>query len=863
MKKIVARAVLLLILTPAVWQTTSGQETGTTQDKQPEKIIISSNADYNKAGKIKRLLLGEHYRKEWAMEAAIPVLNVDSFAGGLFPIKMGGGMQTKSLRLASAAGKQYVLRSVNKDPSKAIPEIYAGTFANDIIQDQISSSNPYAPLAVAALAEAAGIYHTHPAIVYVQEAVNLDSFNTGFANTLCLFEERPVGDQQDNAALDHAWKVVNSEKMYQQVFGNSRHRIDEKAFLTARLFDMWIGDWDRHEDQWIWAAFKEDDKTIYRPIPRDRDQAFAKLDGLIPQIAALPWMLRKTQNFNYRIRDINGLNMAGSPLDRNFTTQLTLQDWLTITGELQAKLTDAEIEAAFMMMPENIFTISGKQIIAKLKKRRDDLKEYATTYYYFLAKEVNIVGTNKNEYIEITRDGHDSTTVALYNPDNGTTGAFYQQTFANKHTKEIRIYGLGGNDKFVLNGNSSNGPVVRIIGGNGEDSIIDRSAVKGLAHKTKIYDSAAYTLNAGGEARTHFSTDTLKNNYNRLERRYNWLAPKFSPGYNADDGIYLGGGFTFKKRQFGKTPYGYIQSAWANYAFATGAYNFAYNGTFIEAIGKWDLNISTEINAPNYVLNYFGAGNETRLLNTDRNYNRVRANQEIISPSVSRYLGDYHYVTAGIEYQSVKIEKNETRFIGDAHALLDSAIFSRKHFASLHTGYQFNSTDNWLYPTRGMVYNGDIEYVQNLRDGDGHFVKFSADASLYLSTGALTAALRIGGATNAGDGYKFFQANTLGGDDNLRGYRKSRFAGKTSVYQNTELRLKIKTARGYYLRGNAGILAFVDNGRVWIPNEKSGTWHCGYGGGIWFLPYNMVALTATYAMSAESNLFSIKAGFLF
>jgi hypothetical protein len=59
------------------------------------------------------------------------------------------------------------------------------------------------------------------------------------------------------------------------------------------------------------------------------------------------------------------------------------------------------------------------------------------------------------------------------------------------------------------------------------------------------------------------------------------------------------------------------------------------------------------------------------------------------------------------------------------------------------------------------------------------------------------------------------------------------------------------------------LLAFFDNGRVWIPDESSNTWHIGYGGGIWFLPYNKIAFTASYGISKEDNLVNIKAGFFF
>jgi hypothetical protein len=47
-----------------------------------------------------------------------------------------------------------------------------------------------------------------------------------------------------------------------------------------------------------------------------------------------------------------------------------------------------------------------------------------------------------------------------------------------------------------------------------------------------------------------------------------------------------------------------------------------------------------------------------------------------------------------------------------------------------------------------------------------------------------------------------------------------------------------------------------------MPNEDSNTWHAGYGAGVWFLPFNKMAITATYGASKEDHILSIGAGFL-
>jgi len=97
---------------------------------------------------------------------------------------------------------------------------------------------------VAQLAASAGIFHTKPRLVYVPASVRLGEFEIKFANTICLFEERPSGDGAD-PNFGYAAENVNSQRLFQKLTADADHRVDQHAFLKARLFDMWIGDWDR------------------------------------------------------------------------------------------------------------------------------------------------------------------------------------------------------------------------------------------------------------------------------------------------------------------------------------------------------------------------------------------------------------------------------------------------------------------------------------------------------------------------------------------------------------------------------------------------------------------------------------------
>src|SRR4030095_5747682 len=121
----------------------------------PDSFFTAANKKYEKAGVFKRFMLGDNYRKEWATEMNFRTFDILREKGGMKILQRGGGHQTKSLRLADSSGKEWVLRSMKKFPEAGIPVILRKTFAQDIVEDQISAAHPYGPLVVPTLAKAA------------------------------------------------------------------------------------------------------------------------------------------------------------------------------------------------------------------------------------------------------------------------------------------------------------------------------------------------------------------------------------------------------------------------------------------------------------------------------------------------------------------------------------------------------------------------------------------------------------------------------------------------------------------------------------------------------------------------------------
>src|SRR4030095_1236654 len=127
-----------------------------------------------------RLFLGSHYRKVWAAPVTMHSLDLGHMYGGLTPLKRGGGFQTKSLRMLGADSNEYVIRTIDKDPSRAVSSVFRKTVVTSLLQDQISASHPYAFQVIPGLSTAAGIYHSNPQLLYVPDDPKLGEFRDLF-----------------------------------------------------------------------------------------------------------------------------------------------------------------------------------------------------------------------------------------------------------------------------------------------------------------------------------------------------------------------------------------------------------------------------------------------------------------------------------------------------------------------------------------------------------------------------------------------------------------------------------------------------------------------------------------------------------
>ena len=832
-------------------------------EKRPKTKTLAIYPEKEKSSSVKKLFWGNLHRNKYYQEVEVPVFYLDEKA--LRPIQKGGGNQTNSIRLQDEEGRQYVLRSMQKDANRIMGGVLKGTFVVDIMKDVFTFSHPYAAFVVPKLADAVGIMHTNPELVYLPKQPGLGHYNESFGNGLYLFEERPAKNRSDVESFGKSTNIISTPDLMELLEDKSRHRVDEDFTLRNRLFDMVIGDWDRHEDQWRWASFENQDGYIYyRPIPRDRDQPFSKFDGLLPQIInkTVP-LARQFQSYGPDIKRMKWYNNYARHFDARFLHELEWENWVVQIKHIQKNLTDDDIENAIKSFPNAIYEDGGDELIRNIKSRRDQLLDIGRRYYELLAQIVDVVGTDKDEIfnIEYLEDGKLNLKV-LRKKDRDHN--VYERTFIGSETKEIHIYGLEGKDKLEVSGSQSRKhPKIRFVGGLGDDKVKISSAEIRKKAAIKVYDSPK---GMKIDQKRNVSDKRYKerffneHNWKDLNRDYWMIFPAL--GYNVDDGFSLGANWTYTRFGFKKKPYSQRHAIKALYAFNNEGSTFQYDGIFTRALGKWDLAIQGLFQGPRYAINYFGTGNDSQYdTKTKTLFHQVRQEKYNIS------LGSRRLLPNGISYQfslygdRTTIDKTPDRYISDGlvTSILPEYIFDDHYYVGGKFAFGYDSRNNRVYPSRGILFEAEVEQSHRFENEQDHTI-LSSSLAIYES---LDQAKRFVWATNVGirhilGDYEFFNASWIGGRNTLRGFRNHRFRGQTAFWNSNDLRYNIGSYQSRFLPFDFGLIASLDHGRVWDVADVSETWHVTYGGGLWVNFLDMLALNATYHRSEEEGQFYLQ-----
>lgn len=819
---------------------------------------------------------GKHYRDLYTRKITVPVLDIDNAFGGLEPMRLGGGMQTNSLRLEDSKGRQYNIRQLKKNPirllqqtvytTKNLTDEFDETLVEEILLDFLTAAHPFGFMVVPDLSEAIGVYHTNPKLVYIPKQKSLGKFNLSHGDELYMIEERPedhwMGTEGVFGNPNH--DIVSTADMIERLRRDEKYRLDESNYLRARLFDMLLGDWDRHEDQWRWSEFEEENGDRYfRPIPRDRDQVFANFDGGFFDVLSTLFSFPKIYHpYLDDIEHLRWFNNSGLSLDRMIIRNATKADWMKEADYIQKHLTDDVIQKAFANLPSEIDQEKTEKLISTFKARLNNLDSFADRYYKILNKISILVATDKDDFIDVIRQEAGQTRVQISRNIKGERGSLIvDKAFSDDITDEIWIYGLDDKDIFTTSGDYPTNIKVTLIGGHDTDSYVIKSG-----KKIKVYDhkSLENSIKENKGGRVIRTDDYVVNTFDkdRSVSSTSSFLPRF--GYNPDDGVLFGVQASSAYNGFRLNPFTYKHKIRAGLYTSTGGYDVGYEGEFANVLGNYNLFTSLEYTSPNFARNFFGLGNDTEYVDHEltKNFNRVKIRRIEFELGLRR-TSDYGSIFEHqLTYQNYKVQRTEDRFIdliGDELLSDDPDFFDQKNFVSYQSSYQYQSFDDNLNPTRGMDFKVELGGTVNTSDVDQHFVFLNPHVEFYNAISRNKKwVLRTKAASQIifNDDYEFYQGAILGARNGLRGYRRDRFIGRESFVSTIDLRHSFQPIKTKVIPLQFGIFGGFDVGRVWSNLPESSKWHNDYGGGFWVNAADLFSGTFNFFQSEDGFWFS-------
>lgn len=835
-----------------------------------DSVTITANAAYA-AGWIARPFLGSGHRSLWTEPIRVPVLGLGHLGDGLKPLREGGGRTTSTLHLEDSTGRRWVLRSVVKDPINGPLEEFRGTIGESFLHDQISAFHPAGAAVAAALLDATDILHVTPRLLVMADDPGLEEFREEFAGQLLWFEQRP-GSDADASQFGGATEVMNSEEMFEELRDSPRQRVDAVAFLEARLVDLVLGDRDRAVDNWRWAAVPNLDAgpraTRLLPIPRDRDQALIDLDGWLKALAR-PWEPRFVA-FGSEVGSVDGLSRNAWDMDRRFLVEVDKPHWDEAVAKIQSQLTDAAIEDAVAAMPGPYVDLTGAELAARLRGRRDDLPRAADKLYGLVTWEADVWATDEKDLASVERLEDGRLRVTLSRAENDRT--YFDRTFDPHETREVRIYLLDDDDRLEVFGSGPANIGIRAIGGDDADRFSDSTTVMGRG--IQVYDKGdASEFMLGDRARIHEQSVTPPRAWGEEATPRDWGStwmPAPALAVNSDVGVFLALGAQRIRYEVGTDPYRSRLLVQAGIASEDTRLFFLARMDRPHALGSADLAFQLRWSGIDR-LNFFGLGNDSfRPLEDDV----ARANHGIFSASTSIGIDrGWGSVSVGPKLQFTTVESGQPTVVGSLvpYGIGDLWLAGVEANGRLVLWDADSdpplSVQNRNVPAGGQAtLEGQASFYPGILDADrGSFgigrMEFRAGGRMAGGRGP-GAAITLG-AEQAWGPTPFFHLAAIGGPRVLRGYPQERFTGDQAAYGTLELRQPLGLIH-ILLPTEVGIIGLVDMGRVWLDSESPGGWRTSAGGGIWLAPLRRsFASRVLVVNSEEGTIFRVVAGIPF
>ena len=845
-----------------------------TAGSQTQTIVAGK--EFDRSGKW-RFWFGEGFRKAWTTPVVLPVLDLKTEASGLTPLRQVGGFQTEGLAMKGGDGQGYTFRKLEKHPERVLPPEWQESELRGIAIDQTAAAHPAATAIIGSLARSVGILFYRSRLAVMPDDPALGKFRETFGGTVGTFDEYLGPGYEgitDVVSTFDLWKKWRE--------GGPANRVDSRAFLKARLFDLVVGNWDRHQGQWRWARIA--DHPLWEPLPEDADQAFTRYEGRAMSAvrSVAPRFMRYSGEYPKRIE---GLTTNNYDVTRWLLADVEWPVYEEVAREVAAQMTDAVIDEAMHQMPPEWYAIDGAQMTQDLRQRRDGIVAYSRKFYLHLADRVDVRATDQDDLASVEHfdDGSLQLTLSSLVADGSAGTAYYRRRFSPKETQQIHLYLLGGNDRLVTSGPRQGGIHLTVLGGWGNDTFDDSKS-----GGAEVQDSEGRDVFLRGPG-TKVSESEWKNPAPQPERPWleprnygHWTVPSFQVYWQPNQAFMLGAGLT-------RTSWGSHKYPWANMQSLMLLYSTGYNNIRLSYGGQWRISDQSLVGSLDARfsgienMNFYGFGNETATID-DKKLFKTETNEYSIFPALRFRPSSSFELHVGAQAKTVEtkggdslVEQQQpygTGNFGEAAARLGFEYDSRGRSVGMTEQRGMAAPDasaaSAAQRVSGIRLRAESFFVPKGWDVTENFGGVDASVSGFLGNQKLAFATQLGGRTLWG-AYPWFESASISGDSGgigsdgkVRGYSDGRYRGDSSLYGNAELRIWLGKRKKAVLPVRWGLTAFGESGRVWYDGEDSKKWHTGYGIGLMVqLLGTPMALTGSMANGTDGIKFYVSGGYAF
>ena len=270
-------------------------------------------------------------------------------------------------------------------------------------------------------------------------------------------------------------RVISPTALFRRVDASPDDRVDARAFVRARLMDIFMGDRDRHRDQFRWAEFGDGRPPSWQPISRDHDEAFVQLDGLALRISALyyPPLVRSGRG----IRRTTG--STGTP------ARSTGVSWWRSTARPGTRPRPSSRPAhrrgdRLRRAADAGRDVPGRRGAAGPRAARPARRARARG-----ARVLRLSRPRGRDPRHRRRGGGGGHPVDPHTSTSSSAAAttsqpYFARRFDDRETHEVRLMMWGGDDRVIVRGADAPKIRLRVVGGAGDDRFVDSTRTGGV-----------------------------------------------------------------------------------------------------------------------------------------------------------------------------------------------------------------------------------------------------------------------------------------------------------------------------------------------------------------------------------------------